>query len=293
MTQVNGDLSTDFVLDTSDGPRLRISHDGLTPNRTKITGNEIGSTSWSAKLTLVQYGTYAKKPAVLLRFSFTFDYNAESSTKRITSASIKLSFKETSGPDLSPPSPRNRLNDPKIVLFAPVQICGDVQTVENTRRWHITIPVQLQTFGGLLTASPEYMYSTEAKTIRNHHMWLTGMAQGDDFHWDGDNEMKWTIQENKANETGILRSFPGAVVLTLPENPKLPVKMTATVKPFVAFSFNPERLLQKRDDAVYLDRVTEKGEPVLKGMDFADTKFPWADVLRIPSEYENQLVGSA
>jgi len=67
----------------------------------------------------------------------------------------------------------------------------------------------------------------------------------------------------------------------------------------VALTINPLdpiRLRQKRndtnkrDDPIYLDRETEKGDPVAPGIDFKSPSFPWSQIVTVPSEYEDLLV---
>jgi hypothetical protein len=281
----NEDLEIEFEVDDSSKAVLSIQNRGI-PNRDKVTADQIGNTSFSAKLSHVQYGTYEGTPAALLIFNFHFGFR-NGSWKRITYASIKLTFEETSGPSLTFPEPRNPNNDPIIAALSPIQVCGEVTTVQKSRRWNLTVPVQYQSFG--ITAGPQIGLDDQTDYSNDHRMWLTGLSTSEDDH-DADNSVSWEIQENSAQGSGILHNFPAAVVITLPKDPEHHVKITGVVRPFVAFTVNPLRLKQKKDAPVYLDRKTSKGKPIVPGVDFNDKAFPWNEIVQIPTEY--QVCGS-
>jgi hypothetical protein len=278
---LNKDFETDFEIDDPSKAVLQIQNRGL-PNREKITADEIGSTSFQAKLSHVQYGTHDGNPAALLIFNFQFGFRS-GSWKRITSASIKLTFEETAGPDLTLPNPRNPNNDPVVALIAPAQICGEVTTVQKTKKWNLSMPVQFQQFG--LQAGPQIDTEHDSVFETDHRMWLTGMPTSEDTH-DQDNSVRWDIEENSMQASGILHRFPGAVVITLPKSPEHHVRVTGLIRPYVAFSINPLRLKQKKDEPIYLDRKKTKGTAIMPGVDFNDKSFPWGDIVKIPTEYE-------
>ncbi|KAL9065337.1 MAG: hypothetical protein Q9157_007503 [Trypethelium eluteriae] len=277
---LNGDIETDFLVDEASKATLRIQHDGAA-NRAKITAQEISRTSFTARLTHVQYGTYNGDDAVLLRFNFEFRFENES-IKRLKSASIRLTLEETRDSTLVDPSPRNPKNDPKIVVIAPVQVCGEVKEEVKSKYWLLRIPVQYSNFG--LKAGPEGEFGVESEVNIDHRMWINGYTTSDDYHHE-DNIVIWDIKENEAQESGILHRFPTMLVAVLPKEPKLPVKLTGLVQPSIAFSLNPLRLRSKRDDPIYLDTNTPKGEPFAPTLDFNSPDFPWQDVVNILPEY--------
>jgi len=281
---VNGDFQTGFEIDDSAKAVLSIQNRSAT-NRDKVTADQIGSTSFSAKLSHVQYGTYNGKSAALLVFNFHFGFR-NGSWKRITSASITLKFEETTGPDLKYPAERNPDNDPIVVAIAPIQVCGEVTTVQKSKKWNISVPLQVQQAG--IQAGAQIGLEAQSDFPKDNRMWLVGSSLSEDDH-GADNWVSWEINENSAQESGILHHFPGTVVITLPENPEHHVKITGLIRPFVAFTVNPLRLKQKRDAPVYLDRETTKGTQYAPGVDFKDKSFPWDEIVKIPTEYQEIL----
>ncbi|KAI1619204.1 hypothetical protein EDD37DRAFT_305791 [Exophiala viscosa] len=277
---LNGDFETGFSIDEGSEATLRIRHDG-NPNRTKITAQDLGNTSFAVKLSHVQYGTYSGQEAVLLRFNFEFTFQ-DGGLKRFQSAAIRLKLEETQDASLSDPSPRLPKNDPKIVVIAPVQIYGEVKKESRTRSWELSVPIQYNNRGAQAGLEASYTSTTQVEV--DHRMQIHGSTTSDDEH-DDDNIAVWRTIENKAQESGILHQFPAAVVAVLPAEHERPVKLTALVQPSIIFSLNPLRLVQKKDDAVFLDRRTPKGKPFGHGLDFDNPAFPWGDVVNIPKEY--------
>jgi len=279
--EANGDLELDFEIDEGSKAVLGIENRGK-PNRDKVTADEIGSTSFSAKLSHVQYGIYDRVPAALLIFDFHFLFRNKG-WKRITYACIKLSFEQTTGSDLQLPTPRDPNNDPIIATMSPVQVCGEVTTEQKSKSWRFEFPIQFQNYG--LQAGPQFGMDNQSDFASDSRMWLTGTSTSEDDH-DSDNCVRWEIQENDKQKSGILHHFPGAVVISLPRNPEHHVKLTGVVQPSVVFSANPLRLKQKKDAPVYLDRETAKGTPFMPGVDFNDKSFPWDTLIKIPIEYQ-------
>lgn len=280
---LNGDISTDFEVDEKSQSTLSIINKGE-KNRLKITAQDINKTGFVAKLDHVQYGQWKGEEAVLVRLSFHFHFPNESS-KRLTAATIRITLEETKDATFTEVSPRNPMNDPQIVLLAPVQVCGELTKESRGFDWRLNVPVKLNVLGAEVGVEAEAGVTAE-KSL-DHRMWIKGFTNSDDLHHE-DNEAVWEIQENKAQESGILHHFPAALVFRLPPNPKHPVKLRGKVIPSIAFSLNPLRLVQKRDDAVFLDRVTSKPEeqkPFAPELDFSDPDFPWDEVVKIPSEY--------
>jgi hypothetical protein len=277
---LNGDIETDFQLDESSEATLQIRHDGEI-NRTKITAQDISSTSFAAKLNHVQYGKWSGQDAVLLKFSFEFRFQNES-IKRFTAASIRITLQETKDATLSEPSPRNPKNDPHIARIAPVQVCGELKKESKSRHWQISVPVKYTGFG--VEAGGEGEVGVDTVADVDHRMWINGFTDGDDEHHD-DNIAVWETQENAVQDSGILHRFPAALVAILPKGPKHLIKLTGQVTPTIAFSLNPLRLRQKKDDPVFLDRETQKGDPIAPDLDFKSPEFPWDEVVKIPSEY--------
>jgi hypothetical protein len=277
---LNGDIETDFELDESSEVSLRISNDNET-NREKVTAQDLGSTSYSAKLKLVQYGKWDGEEAVLLGFLFEFRFKNES-VKRLTSANVRLTLEETKDSGLTDPSPRNPRNDPQVVMITPAQVCGTFSTESKSRHWSLTVPIKYSGAGVEAGLEPEGGEDTDFD--RDHRMWINGWTDSDDEHHE-DNVAGWEIQENKIQKSGILHRFPAALVALLPKNPEHCFKMTCHVTTSIALSVNPARLLPKKDDATFFDRSTTKGKQVAPGTDFKSEDFPWDQVVHIAEQY--------
>jgi hypothetical protein len=237
---LNGDYETEFEVDDSSKAVLGIQNNGV-PNHEKVIADHIGTTSFQARLTHVQYGTYDGEPAALVIFRFQFGFR-NGSWRRITYASIQLTFEETAGPDATLPNPRNPNNDPIVAIITPVQVCGEVTSNHKTRNWKLSFPLQYRQFG--IQVGPEVDLDIGSDFTTDDRMWLTGMPTSEDDH-HSNNRVIWEIQENRAQGSGILHLFSAAVVIALPKNPQHHVRITGLIEPTVAFTVNPLRLRQK------------------------------------------------
>ena len=278
---LNGDIETDFEVDESSDTTLRVKHDG-SANRPKITSQTINKTAFYARLTHVQYGTWRGEDAVILGFEFEFRYPDES-LKRMIAASIRLTLEAVKDSTLSAPdAPLDPKNDPQIVLLAPGQVRGEIKPESVSRSWALQVPVKYHFFG--LDIGVEGSLGQDTTVESDHRMWINGFSDSDDEHYE-DNAVVWDTGENQGQKSGILHRFPAAVVAKLPKNPQHPVKLTGRVTPSVAYSLNPLRLRQKKDDPVFLDRLTGKGDAIAPGTDFGSADFPWDKIVHIPQEY--------
>ncbi|KAK1764157.1 hypothetical protein QBC33DRAFT_548237 [Phialemonium atrogriseum] len=290
-------FETEFELDPKAGSTLSktIRHQEREVNRVKITSDRIRNTSFRAELAKVQYGTYncqqadgtyKPEPAALLIFNFRFHFRSEN-RDRFTSVKIEVEFKETLNTKLERPPDRNPNNDPQVRFVAPHQICGTPTEVDVKKSWKFEGQLGYQVPAGpSLSATPSVQ--TEASFQRHHRMWIKGDTDGDNDHrWD--NKAVWVMQENRMQGSGVLSSFPGAVVIVLPKSPEHLVKARVTVVPHLAFSLNPLRLKQKRDDPILLDRKTSWGPEYEPGKDFSDPDYPWSSIIKIPTEYQDIL----
>ena len=278
---VNGDFVTDFDVDEAAKAKLRIENDG-SPNRGKITADALGGIFYQALLSHVQYGKYDGQPAALLIFNFQFSFRDQTS-KRITSASVTLTFEETTGPNVKLPEPRNPKNDPVVVFMSPAQVFGEVSVVQRKPYWNLDVSMKFKQYGA--DVGPEVGMGQASEYTQDRRMTLIGFSTSDDEHHEN-NAVVWNINENSLQRSGILHRFPAAVIITLPKGPEHHVRITGLIRPFVAFSINPLRLRQKKDDPVYLDRIKEKGTPIMRGVDFKDKAFPLSDLVTLPTEYQ-------
>ncbi|KAJ6084419.1 hypothetical protein N7486_011219 [Penicillium sp. IBT 16267x] len=293
-------FDTEFELDPTAGNTLssrKIKHDAQNGevNREKITADRIRNTSFCAKLTTVQYGTYhgpqadgtyRADPAALLIFKFCFDFRSEK-RDRFTSVKIVVEFEETLNKDLETPTDRNPRNDPQVKSLAPHRVYGVPTAVGMNRSWSFQ-----GSMGYQVPAGPQLNASTTNQTQesfqRHRRMRIEGDPSSDNEHIQ-DNKVVWKMQENKMEGSGVLSILPAAVVVVLPKNPEYLVKATVTVTPHLAFSINPLRLRQKHDDPFLLDRKTSWGPQYEPGRDFSDPDYPWSSIITIPTEYQDML----
>ncbi|RDL39271.1 uncharacterized protein BP5553_03611 [Venustampulla echinocandica] len=291
----NGDFETDFT-DKPYEPLLGIRNNDAI-NRKQLTADRVGSTSFSATLSRVHYGTYAGTPACLIAIDFSFRFKAKA-IGRYEEATILVSFTratDTGNPRVKSSDPST---DPQILNFAPKQVYGAVKTVEEKKKYDISIPLTFETPIGL-SAGLEPHVGRESLTVVEHRMALHGNLFYDDDH-DEANVVTWDLSENSAQKDGIFRHFAAAVVVANP--PDTPMWMRVEVKPSVRFSLDPRylldknsvlvRLMSKNDEPVLLDGKTPKKpaeQPDLRCDDFASDEFPWQKVVPSALEYANHL----
>lgn len=94
-----------------------------------------------------------------------------------------------------------------------------------------------------------------------------------------DNNIEFRLQEIKSLKTGILHRLTAAAVVLLPKGESPKIKAKLVVKPSVGFSVNPRRLLPRKDDPIFLDGITEKGDPIAFGCDFSHSEYPWMSII--------------
>lgn len=118
---------------------------------------------------------------------------------------------------------------------------------------------------------------------------LEADTYGDDDH-KMDNNIEFRLLEIKSLKTGILQRVTAAAIVILPQgvSPKIQVKLV--VKPSVVFSVNPLRLLPRNDDPIFLDGVTEKGDPIAVGRDFSQSHYPWMSIIVTRGEEKVSLL---
>ena len=277
-------FSTDFDLDPHSGATLRIENAGLV-NREKIASSAIGNTRFSARLSSVTYGTLSTAPACLVVFDFAFAFRA-SSRARFTRADIAVEFAQARDAAFSAIEGIDPLTDPVVRMFAPVELWGVAKKVRETRTWNFTVPVMVSTPMGV-EAGVEVGREAGKEVDVDRRMNVRGDTYSDERHVMGDNLVEWSVDENAAQKDGIPFRLTTAAVVTLPTT-GLGIQVKVVVKPAVAFSLNPIRLLQRKHDPIYLDGKTAKGKsPVPEGKtDFGDASIDWASVIKFQSEYQ-------
>jgi hypothetical protein len=293
------DFSTGFELDPHSNATLHISNSNLV-NREKITQQTISSTRFSARLSSVTYGTLPSssptpvpEPACLVVIDFAFSFRA-GTRARFTRADIAVIFGQAADPAFSPlPPPKDgaspALDDPVVRLFAPVQLWGVATVQHESRLWRVGMPVTAQAPGGVVQGGVEVSRESGKEVDIGKRMNVRGELIGDDAHVDGDNGVEWVVGENAAQKDGIPHRLTVAIVVSLPKS-KSGMTVAVEVKPAVAFSMNPLRLMQQKHDPIYLDGKTGKGTPPVGVTDFADPSIDWAKVIKFEAEYQDRLI---
>lgn len=273
LVAANQDFETDFKLDPSG--TLQIKNKAQV-NRHKITAERISSTSFKAVLSRVQYGIYEKTRAVLVVFEFSFGYQ-KNSHHRINFASINIEFTKTCDARFTPPSPYQPNDDPAVTKILPVQIFrkttetgdGGVSFFSSSPR---SMALTIISKGWQLEPKLEH---TEPA---GDDLLVEADTYGDDDH-KMDNNIEFRLLEIKSLKTGILQRVTAAAVVLLPQGESPKIKAKLVVKPSVVFSVNPLRLLPRTDDPIFLDGITEKGDPIAFGSDFSQSKYPWMSII--------------
>ncbi|KAH7085256.1 hypothetical protein BKA63DRAFT_559898 [Paraphoma chrysanthemicola] len=290
---LNGSFETEFDFDDAAAiPQLGIEAKGKI-NRYLITQDGVGSNSFSATTQRVQYGTYHGKHACLVVIDFNFRFKPKVAA-RYSYASITVLFRRAT--DLSnhraPNAPPE--SDPHVANMAPKSMYGVVTTVKDKTVLDVTVPVMFENPLGL-KAGVVLHSGIERNENSEHRMEIHGQRYEDDDHVDAPNGVSWDLFENRIHRNGIMRNFRAAVVVLNP--PGEPMWMEVVVKPSVKFSVDPRRLLMKNDafakllqlndQPVPLDGKTPKADQADLGCDdFTSSEFPWAKVLRLPSDVE-------
>ena len=284
--RLNADYMPEIELD--DSSLLAIKHDGQV-NREKVTASQVGNTRYYALLETVQYGKWGGEAAALLIFNFHFGFR-EQHHDRFTYAMIRAEFEETADSNFTKPKPRNFANDPEVKKVIPEQIYGISDPKKEKKTWNLEGSISA---GIPVPGAPQLglnpSYNAQSEYSIQHRMKILGERDGNDAH-SKFNVALWETEENSLQKSGILHNWKGAVVITMPNNPEFPVKITMRIETRVKFSVNPARLLPKRDDPILLIKGVSKGKRVVPDLDFDDPKFPWSKVLKIPAEYEVGLV---
>ena len=282
---------TDFDID-SDKSLLKIENKGRV-NRSLITQEQVGHTSFSAILHRVYYGSYHGERACLISVDFSFRFRSKTSS-RYQYAAIDLQFEKAMDVNNHKIRCKDPLLDPKVANFAPKQVYGMVSVIDQKKHWEVSIPVTFETPIGL-SAGVTGTAGSESNSHEDNRMEIHGNLYQDDEHDEGANGVTWDLQENKVQGDGIFRNFRGTIVVL--HEPDQPFWMRVSVKPAVKFSLDPRRLvtkedplarlLQRNDDPILLDgRTPLKRQPDIGCKDFSSEEFPWSSITRLPKEYE-------
>lgn len=255
-------------------------------NRHKITAERISSTSFKAVLSRVQYGIYEENRAVLVVFEFFFSYQ-RNSHHRINYASINIEFTKTCDAKFTPPSPYEPNDDPVVTKILPVQIFG--KTTETGDGGVSFFPNSLRSMTlTIIFKGWKLEPKLEHIELAGDDLLLEADTYGDDDH-KMDNNIEFRLLELNSLKTGILQRVTAAAIVTLPQGVSPKIKAKVVVKPSVVFSLNPLRLIPRNDDPIFLDGVTEKGDPIAIGRDFSQSYFPWMSIIVTRGEQKVSL----
>jgi hypothetical protein len=275
-------FETDLIFSEDSNALLGIKNEERV-NRTLVTQERIGKTSYSLYARHIQYGTYQAKPACLVGIDISFRFPSKANS-RFTYAEVEITFEKAL--DITNPSLRSTdaSLDPVVANFAPKQILGTVVERENKTSLEFEVPLVFDTpFGssGITATIARETTMTERGCLE-----VYGNLAQDDEHDDGANSVTWDLTENPISKDGILRSFRGIILLFC--RPGETLWLHGTVKPVVSFSLDPRRLVTKKlvrekDQPIYLDGKTTLGNSVCLGYDKFDAdNFPWNEVLNLP-----------
>jgi hypothetical protein len=287
MDPSNWELKSEFELDTQSGQLLKIENKGNV-NREKVTQDEIHNTRFKATLVSVTYGTYDGSPACLLLINYSFFFQI-ATLSRFVFAKIHAKFSQVTDAQFTKPDSYDCGQDPVVKLYAPREVWGQSKVVQQKRTWALTVPVVANIHG--VQAGVTVNGGVEKNVDRDHRMNILGDTLSDDNHVSGDNEVQWNISENRAQRDGIPHGFTTAIIALLPSNGNK-IQLDVKVTPSVVFSINPLRLLQKKDEPLYLDRKTTKGTSPLPAAitDMKDSNIDWAAVIRLQEEYQVSIL---
>lgn len=280
-------LYTEFELEDEDSDTfLSIKNRGVT-NRKLATHDRLGKTWFAATLSLVRYGKYEGKPACLIGIDFTFGFRRQTLCRFVYSE-IDVIFSQSPDkdkPELVAPDPDK---DPGVVNFAPVEVWGVAKTIDQKSRWSVEVPLKWKQG---VEAGVSTKVAMEKSLGRECRMSIDGAEMFDDDHATCANAIQWIMEENRAQQDGILKRFRGFVVVLLPEGANNAMWVKVNVRPSVEFSADPRRLFrklkQKNDEPIYLDGKTPYPDVCDQNLssDFGDPDFPWENLVVYPVEY--------
>lgn len=273
LVAANQDFETEFKLDPSGTLQIKNKEQ---VNRHKITAERISSTSFKAVLSRVQYGIYEEKRAVLVVFEFSFGYQ-RNSHHRINYASINIEFTKTCDAKFTPPSPYEPNDDPVVAKILPVQIFGKTtETGDGGVSFSPNSPKSMTLT--IVFKGWELEPKLEHTEPAGDSLLLEADTYGDDDH-TMDNNIEFRLLELNSLKTGILQKVKAAAIVILPQGVSPKIKAKLVVKPSVVFSVNPLRLIPRNDDPIFLDGITEKGDPIVIGRDFSQSRYPWMSII--------------
>ena len=170
------------------------------------------STRVSADVVALAHGTFEGQPASLVGLRFQFSYPLQSSSSRLTSAELNISFQpEKDGDD------GGGSEFPSVRLFAPISISADSTTasIEKDTRYSVTttfgaspVPVSLD-----VTAErgAKVAYVQEFRCNVVGEPWTSDEAYSEGC--EVDNAVTWYLTEHKLRKEGIPRELRTVVVV--------------------------------------------------------------------------------
>jgi len=161
----------------------------------------------------LQRGTFNNEPAVLVAFEFNFIASAVSSSRRIVSADIDVSF--DCDPSASAASPAASPGTAvRVVKYSPALAEGPPTEATTARDWAVKPNIGVNTSPVPVQAGLEIGFSGRTTFVDQQKMSIQGFASSSDTRREL-HRARWQAKENKVTKTGIPTLFRVASVVQI------------------------------------------------------------------------------
>ncbi|KAG7291266.1 hypothetical protein NEMBOFW57_001278 [Staphylotrichum longicolle] len=190
-------------LDGSLGPSTRATPAKIAEGSEKALYKENRNHTLECRVVHLQHGTLHNEPAVLVAFEFQFTTPVLSSSRRIVSADIDISF------DCDTITPDATTFRAKVVNYAPAFVEGPPTDV--TKETELLFKPNLAS-PGPVQAGLEFGFSERTTFVEKQALQVQGSASSSDTR----NEVhraRWQVKENRATKKGIPHVFRTAALV--------------------------------------------------------------------------------
>jgi hypothetical protein len=163
----------------------------------------------------LQRGTFNQQPAVLVAFELNFIASALSSSRRIVSADIDVSFDSD-----SPTATAIRGTAARVVKYAPALVEGPSTEVTMAKEWSVKPNLGLSNTPVPVQGNLEVGFSGRTTFVEQQKMRIHGAASSSDTRSEL-HRARWQAKENKATRLGIPSIFRAASVVQIPADTSL------------------------------------------------------------------------